>query len=835
MKTRINYMTKKIKNLKLRKIARNIGFKFKGTICLLLSFCLTLTFAGFPTFLHDGQTKVLAATDYFPDYYDADKLSLVDDISYKEKNGTILNPGVGYTSTISITAKPGNTPVYNPKGSLVLMFVHIGAFSAGSTGHHVNGVYIDGQDSPLDETFFASMRQTLENARKNGCMVAFRFRYDYIGHSKPEPSTFDYLLYHISQIKDNGLLDDYKDIIAFVESGFTGKWGEQHDGKYTSPEYNAKVLDAMLDCVPDHIPVTVRTPATFAAWAGISRSELADYSPEAGSRAARVGLFDDGYMGSDSDLGTYINRDIETGWLSRQINTSYFGGEFAQDPSNALNYAACLPQNAIPEMYKTHLSYINSNIFSFYHDYPFDQAWSPEGVDNSAYEGYSSFRFIRDHLGYRFVLRKSQIQARVKLGADFHLRLNVENTGFANMALKPKAELIFEKDQDYYRVNVNLDARNWLSAKTSQEDIVASLPSTMTAGEWKVYLKLSYGDNELDEMGYRSVEFANYDIYNENLGANYVGTIKVLENCNLSQLTKLDKDGYIPSLYTYDLPMFTGIARAENLIGEKNSDKLYAYADDSYFYVAAYMEQDALEPVYNIKLTNADANKEYWYYHPNSGSDYFSDGSFGGMSLDIEGDLITFKIPLGDMMKLYAGTNISSIRVFIQDQSTSGWESTADLTVSKALKLSPQINIFNKEQVVSLKRDSAYKAKIETMADSSYQWYFNGKAIEGANSSTYSAIADQTGLLSVRVQSEGYDKTIDMAMIKGIYNHVEFGDLTLDDEFDAVDLVMLKRYLLNKSEIKDEAKILADANGDGQIDIEDLLYLEMYLAGYDLQ
>lgn len=121
------------------------------------------------------------------------------------------------------------------------------------------------------------------------------------------------------------------------------------------------------------------------------------------------------------------------------------------------------------------------------------------------------------------------------------------------------------------------------------------------------------------------------------------------------------------------------------------------------------------------------------------------------------------------------------------------------------------------------------------MVDSSYQWYFNGKAIEGANSSTYSAIADQTGLLSVRVQSEGYDKTIDMAMIKGIYNHVEFGDLTLDDEFDAVDLVMLKRYLLNKSEIKDEAKILADANGDGQIDIEDLLYLEMYLAGYDLQ
>ena len=352
---------------------------------------------------------------------------------YSESTETIQNPGAGYTSTLWISCKPENTPVCNPTGSIVLMFVDIGGFSSGANGtSDENGNYTDGTDIPLDDVFFANMRKTLENARKNGCMVALRFRYDANGRDNPEPATFDFLLSHIKQIENDGFLEDYKDIIAFVESGFTGKWGEQHGGKYTSYDYNAKVLAALLECVPAPIPVTVRTPGTAAAYFGIEKNQLADYTPEPDSNASRVGMYDDGYMGSDSDLGTYSNRENETAWLGRQTLTSYFGGEFSGNIEFAKKYDTYLPENAVPEMYKTHLSYINSNIFQLYKDYTFSEQYSIDGVDNSAYYGQTVYKFIRDHIGYRFVLRSCDFDSEVNQGGVLNLSFNVENTGFAN-------------------------------------------------------------------------------------------------------------------------------------------------------------------------------------------------------------------------------------------------------------------------------------------------------------------------------------------------------------------------------------------------------------------
>ena len=114
---------------------------------------------------------------------------------------------------------------------------------------------IGGVDYDLDETFFTNFRKTLENCRRNGCTVAMRFRYDSNGLSNPEPATFEQMERHIRQIQEDGFLEDYKDIIAFVESGFVGTWGEQWGGKYCSFEDKAKVLDLLLDVVPDDIPL----------------------------------------------------------------------------------------------------------------------------------------------------------------------------------------------------------------------------------------------------------------------------------------------------------------------------------------------------------------------------------------------------------------------------------------------------------------------------------------------------------------------------------------------------------------------------------------------------
>lgn len=43
-----------------------------------------------------------------------------------------------------------------------------------------------------------------------------------------------------------------------------------------------------------------------------------------------MGLYNDGYMGSNSDLGTFSNREIETNWLHRVTEETYYGGEFLE-------------------------------------------------------------------------------------------------------------------------------------------------------------------------------------------------------------------------------------------------------------------------------------------------------------------------------------------------------------------------------------------------------------------------------------------------------------------------------------------------------------------------
>ena len=119
-------------------------------------------------------------------------------LSYKETVETISNPGAGYTTTVWASCVPGETPVYSPTAGIVLFFIDIGKFSSGINGTTAeDGTYTPGKDYDLDDAFFDAWRETLDNCRKNGCMVGMRFRYDTKGKADPEPATFAQVLAHI--------------------------------------------------------------------------------------------------------------------------------------------------------------------------------------------------------------------------------------------------------------------------------------------------------------------------------------------------------------------------------------------------------------------------------------------------------------------------------------------------------------------------------------------------------------------------------------------------------------------------------------------------------------
>lgn len=820
------------------------AMKQKNLFSFLLTalFCLTML----PFSAAADTTAPTEATEPIPI-----ENTLVDaGINYTETVETISNPGAGYTTTDWYFCAPNDTKVHNKSGNLVLMFIDIGQFSSGVNGiTDDNGNYTEGTDYDLDDLFFQNVRATFENCRKNGSTIAVRFRYDSNGKENPEPATFEQVLHHIQQIKENGLLEDYKDILMFVETGFVGKWGEQHGGKYTSLDYKVQLVNAMLECVPKEIPITVRTPNIFAAWAGITTAEMADYVAEPNSDAARIGLYNDGYMGSDTDLGTYSNRAAETAWMQLQMQNTYYGGEFSGNLDWAQKYDTYLPENAIPEMYRTHLSYINSNIYSLYKDYTFGEAYDVENVDNSAYYGQTVFQFIRDHLGYRFVIRDANISETVEAGKQLQCEISIENTGFANPIRPLKAEVLLEKEGNYIQTEVDLDPTQWYSCTTTEIPLTLQLPGDLEAGEWHVYLRLSIGNQGIDESAMRTVRFANANIWNAMLGANQIGSVTITETTEPSQLTQ--HNFYEITEQEISMADGTPLSYRQSILadGQRSSNTewteetqydatettaLYITNDDQYLYVMAEMPMETVvAPVYNLQVTHADTNERYWMYYASNGYVYFNHDSYAGTVCKYVGNCVEFKVPFS-VLDLESGTELSSIRVFIQDSSVSGWLTVADMVADRSYVVTDTFPTYNATRSVMLKKGEDFSLTAYcTLPDAVYQWYHDGIEIPSATSATYcisSADAAAIGEYTVTITiPSGIQKTLSICHVTDVCSDKRMGDVNADGNVNLLDVVLLQKYLLRKTDGAEIAAELANCYEDEKIDIFDLMILKKIL------
>ena len=710
--------------------------------------------------------------------------------TFKEYVGTIQNPGVGYTTTNWYSAAPNNTSARDAKGAIVLFFVNIGAFSAGVNGQtDADGNYTEGQDYDLDDTFFNALFDTFENCRNNGSTIAVRFRYDDRGKSNPEPKTFEQVLKHISQIKESGLLQKYQDILMFVESGFVGQWGEQHGGKYTSVDYKAQVLAAMLDCVPSPVPVTVRTPDIFAKYVGIKRSELADYVCQTEDEK-RVGLYDDGYMGSNSDLGTYANREIETTWLGNQTLTSYFGGEFSGNIDFAKQYDTYKPQNCLPEMYKTHLSYINGNIFQLYKDYTFNKSLDVKGYDNSAYYGQTVWQFIRDHLGYRFVLKNSRLSKHVAQGDTLDLSFTLVNNGFANPTKKQNCEILLYKDGNFVSCPVELDQTQWHSGKTVKNELKIKIPAFLQAGKWEVYFKSSVGNVDMSQFAMRSIRFANKDTWNGALGANYLGsfTVKGQSNSSKSADNTIYQVGSKPQMaQMYNMGgqvVVDGETSSPyewqngDVVAKDGKQKLYVKADEQNLYVMANIPHNSASPVFNLRVvkpapteSNPNATKTYWLYQQANGAVYFSDPDkvgHAGMQMKYSAGMFEFKVPLY-MFGLDDGSVLQKVSVFVQD-SANGWNRTGGLDTSSPVTVNTDFTVYNACENLKVKSGASLSFTLLTDAEvQSVVWLHDGKPLSETSTTlnldkiTKSMAGTYTAQITTAI---GTTKTVTIAVIK---------------------------------------------------------------------
>ncbi len=432
------------------------------------------------------------------------------EIDYTETLETFDNPERGFYSHLRYNFKVSGNEVpkdYRLEGNLLHLRLGIGDFSG-----KVNG----DKDLELSEDMLNMFDTILKKIKSNGGTAIVRFAYDnFDGDEDLEPS-LDMILTHIKQICP--ILTQNKDAISYVELGFFGPWGEMHSSKICTPENVTKGINTMLENTPEEIKIGVRQPKYYVHFANVDRAKLNENFTVKGTPEYRVGLFDDGYLGSHSDLGTYENREIEVSWLENQARHTLFGGEVVATRGSEENDKVNTAEYMSKEAFRTHTTYLN-----YEYDEDVINSWKDETYngDDPLYKGKSGYLYITNHLGYRFVLRSSNINQTEN--KKLNLNFDIENVGFANLVIETP-----------------IDATTWNSRETSKINLDITLPDSLEETDYNVYLRLSkYGDLNTDN-NYQCIRLANNNIWDESIMANYIGSFTYKEQVENNPDTNTD-------------------------------------------------------------------------------------------------------------------------------------------------------------------------------------------------------------------------------------------------------------------------------------------------------
>jgi hypothetical protein len=334
------------------------------------------------------------------------------------------------------------------------------------------------------------------------------------------------------------MLAAYKDVVAFIQAGYLGRWGEwntKDPADETAPflyedATRAEIIDHVLRKYKEHEirqDVGLRRPV-FAREV-ILRAEAN------GEPKPNVGIHNDCFMASNSDGGTYSKfEDIEANFetveeakaCARELaEDASFGGETCRNTSNpgSERWRDC--DQVLIESAEMHLTYLNGDFFQDALD-----LWTEKGC----------FDEIRRRIGYRFEVKRVEYTPNVAPGGSFTVVIDIENTGWAKLHKPRTAEVVLRAGgtpPERYTPSNNATAE-WAPAPdtmtpppTTRLELTDDAP--MTAGTYSVRLAIHDPDAPAEAFPFPySVKLASkrngVRLFDANTGENDLGvTIKV--------------------------------------------------------------------------------------------------------------------------------------------------------------------------------------------------------------------------------------------------------------------------------------------------------------------
>lgn len=368
----------------------------------------------------------------------------------------------------------------------------------------------------LPQDFLEQLKYSLDLLRDRGLKVVLRFAYNDDGSEDAPLAT---VTQHIGQLKP--ILHEKSDVIAVLQAGFVGRWGEWHHSEHdlNTGENRKIIVNALLDMLPASRQVQLRYPWQRKQ---IFPELLSDATALSGKGAARVGHHNDCFLTSNNDLGTYGDFvDSADGtapdeqvirWMSYVAQESRYTATGAETCQNT-ERSSCA--HALNELARFHYSYLNADYFP-----EVNERWESEGC----------MAEVRRRLGYRFELGQVQHSERVRPGGVLRLSIALKNVGFA----APYNER---------PVYVVLDGASRSVAKLSFEPrrflpengpvVLTSLlrvPAALAAGKYRVALWLPDAADALRERPEYAIRLANVGVWNAANGDNTLGELTIDPN-----------------------------------------------------------------------------------------------------------------------------------------------------------------------------------------------------------------------------------------------------------------------------------------------------------------
>jgi hypothetical protein len=405
--------------------------------------------------------------------------------TYVPSAAPILNPERGFFTPYQLPASSGFSPVR----------------ATGNTLVHLNLRLDDWREADLPQDVLDGFDANFADIRDAGLKAIIRFSYNEGPYPDSEPDASKaQILRHIEQLTP--LLQKNADVIAWVEAGFIGAWGEWHTSTNGLDTITDKrdILHAILVAIPNRY-VQVRYPAN-----------IIEMFPEPeDAHRARVAHHNDCFLSSDTDVGTYERDGINTierdqKYLAELTRFTPMSGETcAPNPPRS----EC--ESAIQEMELLHFSAINEA----YH----------KGILRSWEEG-GCIEEIINRLGYRLSLTSAEFNEEVRPGGLLDLTVHISNNGFAALMNPRPVYVVLRQASSIFLTRLGLDPRSWQPGSSSFRTKIR-LPSNMSEGNYNLALWLPDEAETLQNNPSYAVQFGNEGIWDEPTGYNILGKIHV--------------------------------------------------------------------------------------------------------------------------------------------------------------------------------------------------------------------------------------------------------------------------------------------------------------------